>query len=232
MKVAKQRKIKPEGADGHRSRMFAKFLNSSQGDVQLRDVVEMLLYYCVRVRDTRDSAVELMKKYNGDIRRLLSAPIDELCETDDIGPRSALLLSIVGEIVSRLDDTPIGAQDAPESSESDILYALLDKCLQLDTEAIAVIFYDALGEPIETNIFDTSPKDFDQNDMYRLMSLAAGYNSAAVAVAHLAGDPELFPNANDTRFKRYISDALQTTGLTLTEYYFINKDEAISLSQQ
>lgn len=232
MNVAKPRKIKPEGADGHRSRMFAKFLNSSQGDVQLRDVIEMLLYYSVRVRDTRDSAVELMKKYGGDARRLLSAPPDELCQTEDIGPRSALLLNVVGEIVSRLDSETDVPDKACAPDESDILYALLDVCLQLTDDAVAVIFYGLLGEPLDTYIFDTSPKCFDQNDMYRLMSMAAGYNSTSVAVAHLTGDPDMFPNADDTRFKRYISDALQTTGLTLLEYYYINKDEAISLSQQ
>ncbi len=228
--MSKPRKIKPEGADGHRSRMIAKFLNSSSGDVLPRDIVEMLLYYPVKVRDTRDSAVDLMKRYNGDIESLLSAPPEELCQTDDIGPKSALLLNVVGEIVSRLKGGGDEAGSLNVITEEDIIRALLDKCITLTDDAISITFYNAANTPIETHIFDASPETFDQNDMYTLMSLAAGYNSAAVLVAHLADDPQKFPVAADVSFKRYIHDALHTTGLTLKAYYFITENEATSLN--
>lgn len=227
--MAKPKKIKPEGADGHRGRMFAKFLNTPTPDANLRDVLEMLLYYPIKVRDTRDSAVELMERYDGDLQELLCAPTEELCETDGIGPRCALFLNVVGEIVNRLT-TGEGIDNNSEYSEEDILYEFMDQCANIDDDRIAAVFYDASKKFIGMHIFDSSPTSFDQNDMYRLMSLASGYHASAVAISHLVPTTPAYPNTSDTKFRRYISDALYTTGLVLTEYYFINRDEAISLN--
>ncbi len=227
--MSKPKKIKPEGADGHRARMFAKFLNTPAPDANLRDVLEMLLYYPIKVRDTRDSAVELMKRYDSDLQELLCAPTEDLCETDGIGPRCALFLNVVGEIVNRLNSGQDSDYD-PEYTEEDILYEFMERCAEIDDEKIAAVFYDSSKRFIGMHIFDASPRSFDQNDMYRLMSLASGYHAAAVSMAHLVCGTSAFPDMADTRFRRYISDALYTTGLVLTEYYFINRDEAIVLN--
>ncbi len=208
--------------------MFAKFLNTPAPDVNLRDILEMLLYYPIKVRDTRDSAVDLMDRYNGDLQKLLCAPPEDLCQIEGIGPKCALFLNVVGEVVKRLSSEEDGGES--EYSEEDIMYEFMERCADIDDEKIGAVFYDASKRFIGIHVFDATPRSFNQNDMYRLMSLAAGYHAAAVSIAHLVPGTTAFFDVFDTKFRRYISDALYTTGLVLTEYYFINRDEAIVLN--
>ena len=213
--MSKPRKIKPDGADGHRERMFIKYLNSSKNDANMRDVLEMLFYFTIRVRDTRDSAVELMRNYHGDIRAVLNAPPEELCQTDGVGPKSAFLLNLVGTIVDRLDSDEDYSGSFSEASETELIYDLIDRCADIDSEEMAIVFHDVDNRIIRTHVFSASPRNFDTNDMYRLMSLASGFHAASLTILHLAGNSDIYPCASDAKFHRYMSDALQTTGLVL-----------------
>ncbi len=100
-KGKKQTKVKPEGADGHRQRMITKFIGSYKNGFYSRDIVEMLLYYSIKVQDTRDTAVRLMDDNDDNIYSILDADKSKLCRTKGIGPVSAALLRTVGAIVNR-----------------------------------------------------------------------------------------------------------------------------------
>lgn len=108
------RKIKPIGADGHRKRMIAKFITAYDKDLYKRDLLEILLFYSIPVRDTRDIAVNLMQENGGNIYKVLDSPADKLCKVNGIGPKSAALLKTAGIIVKRTasgntkDDTSNG----------------------------------------------------------------------------------------------------------------------------
>lgn len=78
-KVSKKpKKIKPEDADGHRERMRERLFNALAHLIPARYVLEMLLFYVIRVADTRDIAVALYRRFNKKIRNTLEADPDEL----------------------------------------------------------------------------------------------------------------------------------------------------------
>ncbi|MBQ8551595.1 MAG: hypothetical protein IJ428_02140 [Clostridia bacterium] len=225
----KPRKIKPEGADGHRSRMFTKFLNASDRDVLPRDIVEMLLYFSIPVRDTRDSAVHLMNCFDGDIRKLLNAPADILQETDGIGPSSAMLLNLVGHIADRLESEDADTRPRLSTTE-DICGLFLDHYSFPSDDELWLAFFDNSMRAVILK-FKDAPIEVYFNDIYELLRLSSKYHSQIFVLARMSYNNNVFPIAEDAMIIKFVTDMLQGSELSMLDYLIVSADEAISINK-
>ena len=96
------KKTKPVGASGHRERLRNRFLESNPDTIEDYHLIELLLFYSIPRKDTRDEAVELMNRF-GSLRRLFRADPRELESGEGIGKSSAVLIRLVHELMRRVD---------------------------------------------------------------------------------------------------------------------------------
>ncbi len=225
----KPRKVKPIGADGHRGRMFTKFLNTSDCDMLPRDIVEMLLYFSIPVRDTRDSAVDLMSRSDNNIRKLLSESPEYLQRTDGVGPSSALLLNLVGHIADRLES---------DSSDERKSYHTREEICQLFSEnynfpkedELWVAFFDNAMRAI-IHKFKSEPIELYAEDIYNLVGLSAKYHSNILAIGRMAASRTLYPTNRDMMICRYVKSSLSASQITLFDYFISTADDTIAISK-
>ena len=225
----KPRKIKPTGADGHRSRMFTKFLNAAGRDILPRDLLEMALYFSIPVRDTRDSAVELMSYFQNNIRTVLNAPSSELEKIDGVGPESAVLLNLLGHIALRLES---------EDSDDRTRYTTIDDICTLfmqnynfpEEDELWVAFFDNSMRAI-IHKFKSEPIEIYTDDIYELFALSAKYHSNTFAIARMSSAKSVYPTIRDNLIHQFIRSTLEGSPLKMLDYYISTADEAISISK-
>lgn len=219
------KKARPVGAEGHRGRMFERFLGTDDKGITARDLIEILMFFSVKIRDTRDSAVLLMKKYKNNISALLNAPQKELEEVEGVGASSALLLRVAGSIVGRLHSRV--DNNTPVSEELDIreVFPLPEHSMKFETTEIAL--FDGGMRHIRTETLIKGAPTCSREELYCIVNLAVKYRSHNVMLARMTGERASYPSTSDINAARYIEEVLRMMDITLVEYYVISDDECI-----
>ena len=133
------KKTKPVGASGHRERLRNRFLESNPDTIEDYHLIELLLFYSIPRKDTRDEAVELMNRF-GSLRRLFRADPHELESVEGIGKSSAVLIRLIHELMRRIDLDSLSA--GLDCSDIDTLGRLL--CMVMRQEQDEVMYLLAL----------------------------------------------------------------------------------------
>ncbi len=224
-KDKKPKKAKPVGADGHRTRMFERFLGTDDKGITARDLIEILMFFSVKIRDTRDSAVLLMKKYKNNISELLNAPQGELEDVEGVGTSSATLLRVAGSIVGRLHSSIDNS--TPNEEELDIreVFPIPNSNVKFETTEIAL--FDGAMRHIRTETLTKGAPTCSREELYCIVNLAIKYRSHNVMLARLTGERASYPSTSDINASRYIEEVLRMMDITLVEYYVISDDECI-----
>lgn len=226
----KPHKIKPIGADGHRGRMLERFLSTDPRAFPLRDLIEILLFYSIRIRDTRDSAVLLCQKYKNTPSSLLTAPQKELSGTDGIGATSAMLINIIGSIILRLHDREREAQQfrAPVTDIREVFEPLRQR---ITKESVCIAIIDGGNRLAYADILTIEKLTCSGDEVYQMASLAYKYHCSNIVLARLTKERASYPTSDDIKASRHIEEILRTMGMILGEYYVISAEECIAVKE-
>ena len=227
--IKKPKKVKPAGAAGHRGRMFDKFLAAGDNDVLPRDIIEMLLYYPVKIRDTRDAAVLLMDKF-GSADKILSASSEKLASVDGVGEGSAAFLNIIGCITKRLSDEPDDNRKIyTDTAEITELFQPFREGIRADITCVAC--FDNAMRPIRVAKLKNGAFTECPEDANALVSFVSDHHGCSVAIARISPKRSDFPGFDDISAARYARLLLKRIDVNLKEYFVISRDEAIEVPQ-
>ena len=100
---------------GHRQRMRRKFSDFGSRVFDTYELLEMLLYNTVPVKDTNPIAKRLLKRF-GSLDGVLSADVDSLREVEGVGAKTAEMIVLAGELLERCENERGDSTDKPEIS--------------------------------------------------------------------------------------------------------------------
>ena len=86
--------MKDHNTKGHRERIRERFLAGDPSAISEESLLELLLTYAIPQKDTLPFARKLLKKF-GSLDLVLSAGIDDLCNTEGIKEYSATLIRLI-----------------------------------------------------------------------------------------------------------------------------------------
>ena len=215
------------GANGHRGRMFSRLLRADSA-VSGRDILEMLLYFPVRIRDTRDIAVKLSDRFEGDLHRVLSAPPAELRKINGVGPAVADFLGIVGEITEK--DMPCEEIAVCSIGAYDHIHDILSEIRnEAKGDELWAVFFDGnariAGKAIIRPDFGIPGDD----EIYLILQKAARCHGASVILAHVTGGLEIYPTERDTKLYKAFKNKFSMTNLEAAGYYMVGGDEVLKV---
>ncbi len=228
-KNSSSKKAKPIGASGHRARMFEKLISTNGEAISPRDTLEMLLYFPIRVRDTRDIAVELMERFDNSLENILTSSAKELCETPGVGPSVASFLNLVGMISQNLSNTP---KPLPSGAPTDerISEVFGDMREEIHGDELWAILVDTTSDIADVfRVMD----EFDyptEDNLYFMMQNALRCRAAGIILAHVTESMEVFPTTKDTKFLTLMKNLLSATNLMLLDYYIVGGDEILKMT--
>lgn len=96
---------------GHRTRLRKRFLQSDQSALTDESLLELLLTYAIPRKDVQQIAKRLLLKF-GDIKSVIQASIDDLCNVKGIGEQSAIVIKLADHLSKRVSDSGSQIQKA------------------------------------------------------------------------------------------------------------------------
>ncbi len=85
---------------GHRQRVKARYLTEGIDSFQDHEVLELLLFYCIPMKDTNELAHQLIKEF-GSLSGVFDADAKDLCAKAKLTENTAVLLSMIPSLARR-----------------------------------------------------------------------------------------------------------------------------------
>lgn len=210
--------LKPRNINaGHRERMREKFVRGGVDSFLNHEILEMLLFYPILYKDTNPISHLLIEKF-GSFSAVMSASVDELCESDGIGEQTALFIKAVSEIGTRVFSR----------SEKDVIcldeYQLLGKyavaCMCDETESCAcLVMLNNRYELIRTVRIEENLYPGEDLPLKFIAQQAMLNNASMVALVSHRIDKSLRPSKIEIENTYHLLVQLEELGVKLLEHY-------------
>ena len=207
---------------GHRQRMRRKFSDFGSRVFDTYELLEMLLYNTVPVKDTNPIAKRLLKRF-GSLDGVLSADVDSLREVEGVGAKTAEMIVLAGELLERCENERGDSTDKPEISNYEELGEyLVNYYGGREDKSILFLSFDNRMKLIAVD--ELYQLDFSSGAVVPKPFLdAAVFRSASVAViAHNHPFGPLYPTEGDRQTNLMLQNALDTVGVLLAEHVIVS----------
>ena len=202
----------------HRARLRARFLSSGLLGFAPHNVLELLLFYALKRRDTNPLAHALLARF-GSVDAVLSASGEELLSVAGVGEGTVRLLDAFSAVSDRaLTHRP----PRPTLGTADLLGDYFDQLLSSAEDGEGAVLYldNALGVIAERRLFGYSvhAKRFSPA---ALVEEALLCHAPTVAFAHKHKDGLCLPSAEDLDLSRLLRNTLEAAGISFLEHFLI-----------
>lgn len=208
---------------GHRARMRQKFLDDKLTDDEL---LELLLSYAIPRRDTKPIAKLLVSQF-GNVQRILSASVDDLCQIDGIGPNVAIFLRAIREITLLNYKQQISEQPLFHDHKRLENYARL-LLMEKREEEFHILYLDSVRRLIKD---DNHSKGTSNNvTVYprEILKRALDLNAKFVILMHNHPDGTRFFSTDDLAVTEATKRILDVVGIKVDDHLLVANDLVFS----
>lgn len=213
---------------GHRERMRRKLIAYGGEIFDTYELLEMLLYSVIPVRDTNPIAKKLLGAFGG-LDGVLSASADELMAVDGVGAVTASYLTVVGALPVIL---PVAAPTAKSLADYDEIGEYLVKYYEGRGDyVVSMLLLDNAMRPIR--VVDVYDCDYGKGSVqckpFLDIAISLGAGSAVLFHNHPYGP--LFPSHADLLTHKIIADGFKRSGIALLDHYLISGNGYIRIGK-
>ena len=222
---------KPNVHEGHRQRLKQRFLEEGLDNFQPHNVLELLLFYGIPLKDTNEEAHALIKKF-GSLYSVFDASVEDLCSVKGIGENSAILIKLIPELFRKYEIDKVNNEIEPLSTCEHVAHfaskyfkGLTNECLYLlclDSNMKLICF-----EQISSGTVNSAPLN-----NRKIAEVACTHNAAHYILVHNHPSGVVAPSKNDVTATVEIIDLFKTLGFKLSDHIIIgNGDDFFSFKR-
>ncbi len=208
----------------HRKRVYSRFDKTLLDGFSEHEVLELLLFYVFEQKDTKALAKMLLFEF-GSMEKVFAASSEQLCSIKGIGPASARLILLVGELAKLLTKRRAFREQAVISSASSLISYLGTTMQNLPEEQLRVLFVNNANKIIKDEILSEGIED--QTAVYprKIMKRAMALNATGIIVVHNHPTGQLRPSNADLNITRAILAAAETLDLRLLDHLIVGSED-------
>lgn len=208
--------------------MKARYRDHGLDNFNDLNVLELLLFYAIPRKDTNEIAHTLLDHF-GSLDRVFEASIPELEAVPGVGESSALLISLIPQIMRRYlmvkgscVSTITGSAEAGKYLVPRLMFEKDEKLLLLCLDAKkSVIACVNLGSGV-VNAVDVNVRKVVEN--------AVRHRASSVILAHNHPGGVALPSREDERITIDIAAALKLVGIPLEDHIIVAGDDYVSFA--
>lgn len=213
--------MKPESQIhlGHRERMRRKLVAYGSEIFDTYELLEMLLYYVIPVRDTNPVAKRLLSAFGG-LDGVLSASTEELMAIDGIGAATASYLVTIGALPAIL---PVSSPTSSALADYDqIGECLVNYYRDRRDYVVSMLLIDNAMRPIR--IVDVYDCDYGKGTVQckPFLDLAVSLGACSVVLFHNHPYGPLHPTHSDLLTHKILVEGFKRSGIILLDHYIIS----------
>ncbi|NMA96247.1 MAG: DNA repair protein RadC [Clostridiales bacterium] len=213
---------------GHRDRVKNRFLNEGLDGFEDHQILELLLFYSIPMRDTNELAHMLIDRY-GSLSGVLEADVADLMTIPGIGKNSAVFLSLMPSVARRYfkDRWRDKPQIASTTKAGEYLISLFAGRLY---ELFYIICLDAQNRVNHAALVHEGT--IDQAAVYPrlIVETALRHQSHSVLIAHNHPGGSLKPSAADIEVTNQIKRALEPISIRILDHIIVAGDKYFSFA--
>ena len=204
---------------GHRERMKRKLVAYGAEIFDTYELLEMLLYSVIPVRDTNPIAKMLLMEL-GDLDGVLSATGDELTAVRSVGSATANYIATVGALPMLM---PLSSSSESKLADyCEIGEYLVGYCKEKTEYAVSILLLDNSMRPIRT--VDVYNCDFGQGNVQckPFLDLAISLGASSVVIFHNHPYGPFFPSHADFVTHKVLVEGFKRSGINLLDHYLVS----------
>ncbi len=216
---------------GHRERLKKKFLDKGIDALNEYEVIELLLFFSIPVKDTKPIAKELLKKFKNIKGIFKNLESKKILEIKGFGKNSLILFKLIKELHSIIEKQEIFHGKVLDNLEKVIKYAKASIGNKLKEE-LKVLCLNSKNEIID----DVNVEKGTENEIYiyprKIVKIALENSSTAIILIHNHPSGDIKPSQNDIGITRNLKILLENIGITLHDHIIITANNYYSFRKE
>ena len=215
--------------DGHRQRVWERYLHEGLDHFSDVQVLEMLLFFAHARGDTNPIAHKLLNRF-GSLHQVLEAPIEELQKVDGVGLKTARLIHFT---------TSLGRYYMVNRAMQNTVISSVEKC----GEFLIPFFHGRRNETVYLLCMDAKCKllccrEVSEGSVNsaavsprKVVEIALSVNAATVVLAHNHPSGIAVPSAEDVQTTYRMANALDGVQIILADHIIVAEGDFTSMVQ-
>lgn len=215
--------------DGHRDRMKKRFLEEGLDGFTQIQALELLLFYCIPVKDTNPLAHALLDRF-GSVSQVLEAPVEELRKVPGVGEHTAVFLHLITEAGRFYMVNRTSQEKILPSLESCAEY-MLPFFFGRKLETVFLLCLDAKCKVLCCKELGEGSVNAAGISVRRVVETALNAGASTVVLAHNHPSGLALPSPEDIQTTRRIAIALSAVEIQLADHIVVADEDYVSMVQ-
>lgn len=214
--------------EGHRKRVREKFLKTGLQNFEDYQLLEFLLFYVYKRKDTNEIGHELMNEFHT-LENVFSAPYDELCKIKGVGDSAATLISLIGQMRNRINTKPDTVGKYLPTNEMTGEFCV-DYLKNLPHERLILISMNSERKVLGVDIISDGDHSATAVDIRKILKLALKRKAVGVVLAHNHPGDSPHPSDTDIAMTAKVISVLEGIDILVIDHIVCNDTSYASMA--
>lgn len=214
---------------GHRERVKKRVLKEGLDSFEEHQILELLLFYCIPMKDTNELAHQLIDTF-GSLNGVLDASPSDLSKKSGITENTALFLSLIPSLARRYEHGKFKKKEILSSTSSAGKYAV-----SLFTGRLYEVFYviclDTQNKVNQATLLHEGT--INEAPVYPrlIVETALRHQAASIILAHNHPGGRLEPSQADINVTEKIKTAMEAISIAVVDHIIVANDSYYSFAE-
>ncbi len=208
---------------GHRNRLRKRYIQNGINSLEEHEIIELLLFYCIPRKDTKDKAKELIETLGG-FSNVFDANPEDLINLGKVSYNTSVLIKLINDITKKYEEDKFGDKYKVTSSASANAY--IRSIIKFEkVEKVVVVCLNRESVVLGHEII--SKGSIDEVIVYtrHIIEVALRYNAVSIILAHNHPSGNPLPSREDEILTNRVYKALAYAGIKLVDHIIIGGRE-------
>ena len=214
---------------GHRQRVKNRVLREGVDSFEDHQILELLLFYCIPMKDTNELAHQLIDRF-GSLAGVLDARPEDLCAVSGITENSGILLNLIPSLARRYHQEKLKEKTILDSTSKAGEYARALFTGRL-YEVFYVICMDSQNRVNHTALLHEGT--INEAPVYPrlIVETALRHQATSIILAHNHPGGSHQPSQADVEVTRKIRTATEAIAITVADHIIVAGDGYFSFAE-
>lgn len=203
------------------------FLKYGAENLSIENLLSIILRTGVEGKSANDIAIEILSRYDGSLRKLSKANIEELKKIKGLGDAKIVTLMAVFEIAKRYYEEKLPQGYRIKTPDDAINYIKETKSIYLrdeEKEHFIIILLNIRNKIINTIELSKGSSTQSVVDIKEIVKNVSEKLASSVVLIHNHPSGDLIPSENDIKLTRKVVEALKPLGSVVLDHIIIGKN--------
>jgi len=215
---------------GHRQRVKTRYVQEGLDAFADHQVLELLLFYCIPMKDTNELAHKMLEKY-GSLAGLFEADPRDIAEKCGVSENTAILVSLIPSLARRYKQRKWGEKPDLGSSSQAGKY-VTNLFIGRTYECFYVICLDAQNRAICAELAHEGT--INETPVYPriIVEIALRHQANSLILAHNHPGGSLQPSGADIEVTNRIKAAVEPINIKVVDHIIVAGDKYFSFTER